>query len=61
MPPIHTFFFEATKSALATAMWLWLILDAAFGPWRDSSYYPDPEHRVRDRVIRAALTSIVLL
>ncbi|KAJ4298978.1 hypothetical protein N0V90_004222 [Kalmusia sp. IMI 367209] len=25
--------FEGTKSILATALWLWLILESAFGPW----------------------------
>jgi hypothetical protein len=58
-----TFVFESVKSVLATGMWLWLILDAAFGPWQRDYYYPGPDldRRIRTKVIRAALSSVVLL
>ncbi|KAJ4349549.1 uncharacterized protein N0V89_008165 [Didymosphaeria variabile] len=55
--------FEAAKSLLATGLWLWLILDAAYGPWQDeckSNPYVRPCD-VSARVSRAALASVVLL
>lgn len=54
-----TFEFECAKSILATGLWIWLILDAAFGPWqRGKSGY----ERLREmRVARASVAVIVLL
>ncbi|KAE9378989.1 hypothetical protein N431DRAFT_450906 [Stipitochalara longipes BDJ] len=49
-----TLYFEIAKCGFATAIWLWLILDAAFGPgyWGD---YPR-----KPMVFRAAISVIVL-
>jgi hypothetical protein len=55
----QTFQFEAAKSLLATGLWLWLILDSAFGPWQRDWNYPR-EERSR-RVVRSAFASILLL
>jgi hypothetical protein len=55
----QTLICEAVKSVLATALWLWLILDAAFGPWKEGGYIHDED--VERRVKRAALSSILLL
>ncbi|KAK7185911.1 hypothetical protein DPSP01_009939 [Paraphaeosphaeria sporulosa] len=60
--PYQYVLFETAKSVLATALWLWFILDAAFGPWvahcREYEWR-GPCH-VGARVSRAALASIVL-
>jgi hypothetical protein len=53
-----TLYFEIAKSTFATAIWLWLILDAAFGPGlrRYRGDYPRTP-----LVTRAAISVIVLL
>ena len=56
--PFQAFMFEIVKSVLATGLWLWLILDSAFGPGR--GYYTDPKY-VKRRVQRDALASLLLL
>ncbi|KAI4950510.1 hypothetical protein J4E91_004393 [Alternaria rosae] len=56
--PFQAFIFEIAKSLFATGLWLWLILDSAFGPRR--GYYTEPE-LVRRRVQRDALASLLLL
>ena len=56
--PFQAFVFEIVKSVFATGLWLWLILDSAFGPHR--GYYTEPEV-VRRRVQRDALASLLLL
>ena len=56
--PFQVFVFEVAKSVLATGLWLWLILNSAFGPNR--GYYTEPEI-VRRRVQRDALASLLLL
>jgi hypothetical protein len=56
--PFQALMFETAKSVFATGLWLWLILDSAFGPWRDN--YTKPEY-VRRRVQRDALASLLLL
>lgn len=53
-----TLAFEIGKLVLAFALWLWLILDAAFGPW-DRYYYDRPEDRHR-RIVRAAISHILI-
>jgi hypothetical protein len=58
--------FEVAKSVLATGLWLWLILDSAFGPWRIQHHdhvpdtYADPDY-IRRRVQRDALASLLLM
>ena len=52
--------FEAAKSILATGLWLWLMLDSAFGPWKRRQYR-DPSREVPMRVARAATAAILLL
>ena len=42
--------FEVAKAVLATAMWIWLLLDSAVGP--NSSH---------DRVVTAVITVVLLL
>ncbi|KAF1830821.1 hypothetical protein BDW02DRAFT_572657 [Decorospora gaudefroyi] len=54
---LQTLLFEGAKSTLATGLWLWLILDSAYGP---SRMHDDPEV-VRRKVQRDAFASIVLL
>ncbi|KAF2675679.1 hypothetical protein K458DRAFT_437823 [Lentithecium fluviatile CBS 122367] len=55
----QTLVFEAIKSALATGLWLWLILDSAFGPWKNWRHIGDED--VERRIKRAALSSILLV
>jgi hypothetical protein len=49
--------FETLKSVLATASWIWLLLDAVFGPRSHYSYYGDRS----ERIITAAISSLLLL
>lgn len=56
----QTLLFETIKSILATGLWLWLILDSAFGPWKYRYVYHDGKD-VERRVKRAALSSILLI
>jgi hypothetical protein len=64
--PYQALIFEVAKSVLATGLWLWLILDSAFGPWRVQHHdhapdtYADPDY-VRRRVQRDALASLLLM
>lgn len=51
--------FEAAKSALATAVWIWLMMDSIFGPKRRYSYQPDV--RRTPRIIRSAISIVCLL
>ena len=53
----QTLIFEGVKSTLATALWLWLILDAAFGPWSRNVN----QDWVNRQVARAALSVLLLL
>lgn len=53
-----TLAFESGKLVLAFALWLWLILDAAFGPW-DRYYYNRPEDR-HGRIVRAAISHVLI-
>ncbi|KPI37476.1 uncharacterized protein AB675_10374 [Cyphellophora attinorum] len=48
--------FEILKSVLATALWLWLLLDAIFGPRDHYSYYKDRSQRI----MVAAISSLLL-
>jgi hypothetical protein len=48
--------FEVAKSALATALWVWLMCDSAFGPQNEYDYY-----KRKPRVVSASVASIVLL
>ena len=45
------------KALFATAMWLWLLLDALFAHTEDGPYY---EEQRRRRIIRAWIASILL-
>jgi hypothetical protein len=54
-----TLYFEIAKSGFATAIWLWLILDAAFGPGLPRYYYGD--YPRKPTIIRAAISVIILL
>jgi hypothetical protein len=52
--------FETVKAGLATTMWMWLLMDTLFGPWRDE--YRDDYVAERERVkIAYTLTTIVPL
>jgi hypothetical protein len=53
-----TLYAEIVKSGLATAGWLWLLLDCNFGP--DHYSYYDPPSR-GPRIQRAAISVILLL
>jgi hypothetical protein len=59
MPRKVTLYFEIAKSSFATAIWLWLILDAAFGPGLGRYYYGD--YPRKPTIIRAAISVIILL
>ncbi|KAF2660333.1 hypothetical protein K491DRAFT_688379 [Lophiostoma macrostomum CBS 122681] len=59
LTPLLTLLFESLKSVFATAMWVWLILDAAFGPWKE--WYGARPGDVERRVDRAALAVVLLL
>ena len=48
--------FEIAKSSLGTALWIWLMLDAAFGPQNQNVYY-----KRSTRTGSAAIAFIVLL
>lgn len=52
----QTLRFEIAKSALATALWLWLMLDAVFGP--KDHYWNDLRPR---RIASAGIASLLLL
>ena len=54
-----TFQFEIGKATLATGLWLWLILDSAFGPWQRRRTITEPEKQ--QRLVRSAFASILLL
>ncbi|KAH8589958.1 hypothetical protein B0O99DRAFT_522143 [Bisporella sp. PMI_857] len=53
-----TFYFEAAKSAFATAVWLWLLLDSIFGPLPKYGYGPPSR---TPRIVRAAVSVVTLL
>lgn len=52
-----TFRFEVAKSALATALWLWLMGDAIWGPISHGGYRRDRTMRI----VSSAISSILLL
>jgi hypothetical protein len=52
---------ETCKAILATILWLWLILDSAFGPWKEDWSAPMRDKYVARRVARVALGVIVLM
>ena len=52
-----TLYFETAKSAFATTIWLWLILDAAFGPGMDSY----PRYRPREPLVIDFGISVIIL
>jgi hypothetical protein len=58
------FTFELVKSVLATDLWIWLVLDAQFGPWQYRYPNHDPK-LIQDwktaRLQRAFLSLILLL
>jgi hypothetical protein len=55
----RTLMFESVKSGLATLLWLWLLLDSAFGPWQCRWTRPGDEKS--RRIARALASSILLL
>lgn len=50
---------ESTKSILATGLWLWLILDSAYGP--GYPYYQGDDLLRKERIVRSAISVILLL
>jgi hypothetical protein len=50
--------FEVGKSLLATALWIWLMLDSAFGPWQN--YWHNEDEKIR-RLTRSATASLLLM
>ncbi|KFX88458.1 hypothetical protein V495_07523 [Pseudogymnoascus sp. VKM F-4514 (FW-929)] len=54
-----SFILEVAKSLLATAMWLWLLLDSAFA--EHSSRYKEPSNARFMRVVRAFIAGLALL
>jgi hypothetical protein len=57
-----TFVAEASKSILATGLWLWLLMDSLFGPWQ--SHYGDRDairRMKRARLVRSVTAVILLL
>jgi hypothetical protein len=62
-PPKLTFWFEFAKSILATALWLWLVFDSAFGPWQTGwrHHGQPPEERDRERSYRLMRSAVALL
>ncbi len=57
IPHKVTLYFEMAKSAFATTIWLWLILDAAFGPGIDSY----PRYRPRQPLVIDFGISVIIL
>ncbi|KAF2872246.1 hypothetical protein BDV95DRAFT_379121 [Massariosphaeria phaeospora] len=55
----RAFIFESVKSGLATGLWLWLMLDSGYGPWRHR--YAHSDRDVEMRVARSATAGILLL
>ena len=53
----YTLRFEIAKSVLATALWLWLLLDAIFGPSDHYGYYGGRSRRISV----ACISSLLLL
>jgi hypothetical protein len=54
-------YFEKAKSGLATATWLWLLLDTIIDPAHFWNYHP-PNHQGRgNRIARVAISAILLL
>jgi hypothetical protein len=56
LDPRKAFYFELAKSLFATAAWLWLLLDAIFGPQSHRGWQVD-----RGRRIAATGLSVILL
>ncbi|KAK0129568.1 hypothetical protein ONS96_000133 [Cadophora gregata f. sp. sojae] len=57
--PLITLYFEIAKSSLATALWLWLLLDAIFDPEQWNRPYQRPPKG--PRIARAGISVVVLL
>ncbi|PVH69837.1 hypothetical protein DL98DRAFT_521971 [Cadophora sp. DSE1049] len=57
--PLITLHFEVAKSSLATALWLWLLLDSIFEPGQWNSPYQRPPKG--PRIARAGISVVVLL
>jgi hypothetical protein len=55
-----TFEFEVAKSLLATGLWLWLVLDSAFGPWQNRNWM-DPDTEKPRRLERSVVAFVLLL
>ena len=58
------FIFECVKSLLATLLWLWLMLDAVFGPWQQrwkNRNENDIAEEKKQRLARAAVSVILLV
>lgn len=52
-----TFLFEVAKSVLATALWVWLMADAIWGPISHGGYRRDRKMRI----VTSAIASVLLL
>lgn len=48
--------FEVAKSVIATVLWIWLMMDAAFGPESYNDYYKRPS-----RITSASVAAVVLV
>jgi hypothetical protein len=57
------FQFELGKSVLATILWIWLVLDSAFGPWQYRYPSMDPGYIHEEKIARLqrAFLSLILL
>ncbi|KAK5683762.1 hypothetical protein LTR17_027229 [Elasticomyces elasticus] len=51
--------FEVSKSILATALWLWLMFDAIFGPRDHSGYYMPRSQRITVAAISSVLPLVL--
>ncbi|KAI1263896.1 hypothetical protein F5Y18DRAFT_437881 [Xylariaceae sp. FL1019] len=58
---VKTLLFEATKSILATAMWLWLLLDTLLGPWQNGLRDGTRERAMANRLARTGTAVLILL
>jgi len=58
---VDTFRFELGKSLIATILWLWLVLDSAFGPWQDGCYNCSPEWQHQRKVARLQRSFLSLI
>jgi len=58
---VHTVWFEFGKSALATILWLWLVLDAFFGPWQYKYPWMNPDDIQSEKISRLQRSFLCLI